>query len=69
MEAPYSRGREMLQYILKLQDVKGGVLVPVAARFKAARLLRSWVQLPPGAWMFVCCESGVRCQVEVSATS
>ena len=22
----------------------------------AARLLRSWVQIPPGAWMFVCCE-------------
>ena len=22
----------------------------------AARLLRSWVQIPPGAWIFVCCE-------------
>ena len=22
----------------------------------AARLLRSWVRMPPGAWMFVCCE-------------
>jgi hypothetical protein len=22
----------------------------------AARLLRSWVRIPPGAWMFVCCE-------------
>ena len=22
----------------------------------AARLLRSWVWIPPGAWMFVCCE-------------
>ena len=21
-----------------------------------ARLLRSWVQIPPGAWIFVCCE-------------
>jgi hypothetical protein len=21
----------------------------------AARLLRSWVQIPPGEWMFVCC--------------
>jgi len=28
----------------------------------AARLLRSWVQIPPRAWQFVCC------QVEVSAT-
>ena len=22
----------------------------------AARLLRSWVRIPPGAWMFACCE-------------
>ena len=32
-------------------------------RSTAARLLRSWVRIPPRAWMFVCC------QVEVSATS
>ena len=33
---------------------------PVAARSKAAaRLLRSWVWIPPGAWIFVCCESCV----------
>ena len=25
-------------------------------RSVAARLLRSWVRIPPGAWMFVCCE-------------
>ena len=25
-------------------------------RFSAARLLRLWVRIPPGAWMFVCCE-------------
>jgi len=25
-------------------------------RSAAARLLRSWVPIPPGAWMFVCCE-------------
>ena len=34
--------------------------VPVAARSKAwvfgRRLLRLWVRIPPGAWMFVCCE-------------
>ena len=35
--------------------------VPVAARglrnrSSAARLLRLWVRIPPGAWMFVCCE-------------
>ena len=35
----------------------------------AARLLRLWVRIPPGAWMSVCCECCVCCQVEVSATS
>jgi len=36
---------------------KYSVPVPVAARRSvAARLLRSWVRIPPGAWMFVCCE-------------
>ena len=25
-------------------------------RSAAVRLLRSWVRIPPGAWMFVCCE-------------
>ena len=25
-------------------------------RSLAARPLRSWVRIPPGAWMFVCCE-------------
>ena len=25
-------------------------------RSSAARLLRSWVRIPPGAWMSVCCE-------------
>ena len=26
---------------------------------KAAHLLRSWVRIPPGAWIFVCCECRV----------
>ena len=30
--------------------------VPLAARSKAVRLLRLWVQIPPGAWISVCCE-------------
>jgi hypothetical protein len=29
---------------------------PVAVRSSAARLLRLWVRIPPGAWMFVGCE-------------
>ena len=36
-------------------------------RSTAARLLRSWVRIPPEAWMSVL--SVVCCQVEVSATS
>ena len=26
---------------------------------QGARLLRSWVRIPPGAWIFVCCECRV----------
>jgi hypothetical protein len=36
-------------------------------RCTAARLLRTWVRIPTGAWIFVVCV--VCCQVEVSATS
>jgi len=25
-------------------------------RSAAARLLKSWLRVPPGTWMFVCCE-------------
>jgi len=28
----------------------------IRRRSAAARLLRSWVRIPPGAWIFVCCE-------------
>ena len=36
----------------------GSVSVPLCSRalyVVAARLLRSWVRIPPGAWIFVCC--------------
>jgi hypothetical protein len=36
-------------------------------RSAAIRLLGSWVQIPPGAWISVSCEC-LCCQVEVSAT-
>src|SRR5215468_1613940 len=36
-------------------------------RSTAEGLLRSWVRIPPGAWMFVSCEC-LCCQVEVAAT-
>jgi len=31
----------------------------------AARLLKLWARIPPGAWMSVCCEYCLCCQVEV----
>ena len=33
--------------------------ISVGERPAAARLLRSWVPIPPGAWIFVCCECRV----------
>ena len=33
--------------------------ISAGERPEAARLLRSWVRIPPGAWIFVCCECRV----------
>ena len=33
--------------------------ISTGERLAAARLLRSWVRIPPGAWIFVCCECRV----------
>ena len=33
--------------------------ISAGERPQAARLLRSWVPIPPGAWIFVCCECRV----------
>ena len=33
--------------------------ISVGERPAAADLLRSWVRIPPGAWIFVCCECRV----------
>ena len=33
--------------------------ISAGERPQAARLLRSWVRIPPGAWIFVCCECRV----------
>src|SRR5215475_11460500 len=33
--------------------------ISAGERPKAAHLLRSWVRIPPGAWIFVCCECRV----------
>ena len=34
----------------------GGIRTHDLSRPQAAHLLRSWVRIPPGAWIFVCCE-------------
>ena len=33
--------------------------ISAGERLQAARLLRTWVRIPPGAWIFVCCECRV----------
>jgi hypothetical protein len=33
--------------------------ISVGERPQAAHLLRSWVRIPPGAWIFVCCQCRV----------
>ena len=33
--------------------------ISAGERPQAAHLLRSWVRIPPGAWIFVCCECRV----------
>ena len=45
---PFSR----LRYLFRRSQWLRGL----RRRSSAARLLRSWVRIPPGAWMFVCCE-------------
>jgi hypothetical protein len=45
------------KYIMKLIQIKRRSQWPLGLRrgYTAARLLRSWVQIPSVAWMFVCC--------------
>ena len=38
---------------------QGAVQCSAGERPQAAHLLRSWVRIPPGAWIFVCCECRV----------
>jgi len=51
----------------KTSHVKTETPVPVAGRSMAARLVRLWARIPPGAWMSVV--SVVWYQVKASATS
>ena len=45
--------------ILQLFKIHFIRTISAGERPMAARLLRSWVQIPPGAWIFVCCECRV----------
>ena len=58
----YSISLWVLQYYCRSQWPRG-----VKRRSAASRLLRLWVRIPPGEWMFVF--SVVCCQVEVSEMS
>ena len=50
----YCTIRNILKYSLKNAGPSGRA--GLRRRSAAARLLRSWVRIPPGAWIFVCCE-------------
>ena len=42
--------------IILVQNCRSQLSHCLRRRSTAARLLRSWVRIPPGAWMSVCCE-------------
>ena len=46
----------VLDYTSIKQDSRSQWPRGLRRRSLAARLLKSWVRIPPGAWMFVCCE-------------
>ena len=46
-------------YLLALLGAHHFSSISAGERPQAAHLLRSWVLIPPGAWIFVCCECRV----------
>ena len=44
---------------ISMPPVRFEPTISAGERRQAARLLRSWVRIPPGAWIFVCCECRV----------
>ena len=56
----------ILIYLYYCKDCRSQWPRGLRRRSAAARLLRLWVRIPPGAWMSVCL-SVVYCQVEVPA--
>jgi len=49
---------DTVPYIVSYSPAGGRSQWPrgLSRRSSAARRLRLWVRIPPGAWMFVCCE-------------
>ena len=49
---------ESMQISMRINLLGGRSQLPrgLRRRSAAARLLRSWVRIPPGAWIFVCCD-------------
>ena len=43
-------------YVFRIEICRSQWPRSLRRRSSAARLLRLWVRIPPGAWMFVCCE-------------
>ena len=49
----------LAHHFLHVSRIRVKSLTLRQASGRAARLLRSWVRIPPGAWIFVCCECRV----------
>ena len=52
-------GEEILEFFMAPTVKTHLSVLAHSVRQQAARLLRSWVRIPPGAWIFVCCECRV----------
>jgi len=50
---------ELILILRRLMSYIYGAPILDVSSGPAARLLRSWVRIPPGAWVFVCCECRV----------
>ena len=51
--------RLLMSYIYGAHILDFIFTISAGERPQAAHLLKSWVRIPPGAWIFVCCECRV----------
>ena len=66
LRATFRGSTSTFPFVMKLTNAGPSGCAVLRRRSAAARLLRSWVRIPPGAWMSVV--SVVCCQVVVSVT-